>query len=303
MNGYNQFNDSEPERYDHLKMRICRKKPIYEQINNYLNFCANIRQMSRMTMHAKECALRYLIMESGCADLRELTNEMYDKFVQAELQRGVSTRTVNGRTAHIVAMIRYYREMDLMIPLRLPLVFKLKELPPRRICYTKEQINRVLRSCNSDLAWLLIKIAFDTGMRISEITNLTVEQINGRRIHFIGKGTKEREVWLTKECADRLKDYCERRGIEEGRIWLNDWGYPTSSDTLRRIMKDAFKKCGYEDFYPHALRHSFGSDIQRQGADVMEIKEMMGHSNVATTQRYLHSLDGQLASLFNTYKR
>ena len=303
MNGYNQFNDSELERYDHLKMRISRKKPIYEQINNYLNFCANIRQMSRMTMHAKECALRYLIMESGCADLRELTNEMYDKFVQAELQRGVSTRTVNGRTAHIVAMIRYYREMDLMIPLRLPLVFKLKELPPRRICYTKEQINRVLRSCNSDLAWLLIKIAFDTGMRISEITNLTVEQINGRRIHFIGKGTKEREVWLTKECADRLKEYCERRGIEEGRIWLNDWGYPTSSDTLRRIMKDAFKKCGYEDFYPHALRHSFGSDIQRQGANVMEIKEMMGHSNVATTQRYLHSLDGQLASLFNTYKR
>lgn len=303
MNGYNQFNDAELERYDHLKMRISKKKPIYEQINNYLNFCANIRQMSRMTMHAKECALRYLIMESGCVDLRELTNEMYDKFVQAELERGVSTRTVNGRTAHIVAMIRYYREMDLMIPLRLPLVFKLKEMPPRRICYTKEQINRVLRRCNSDIAWLLIKIAFDTGMRISEITNLTVEQINGRRIHFIGKGTKEREVWLTKECADRLKEYCERRGIEEGRIWLNDWGYPTSSDTLRRIMKDAFKKCGYDDFYPHALRHSFGSDIQRQGADVMEIKEMMGHSNVATTQRYLHSLDGQLASLFNTYKR
>lgn len=303
MNGYNQFNDAELERYDHLKMRISKKKPIYEQINNYLNFCANIRQMSRMTMHAKECALRYLIMESGCVDLRELTNEMYDKFVQTELERGVSTRTVNGRTAHIVAMIRYYREMDLMIPLRLPLVFKLKELPPRRTCYTKEQINRVLRRCNSDIAWLLIKIAFDTGMRISEITNLTVEQINGRRIHFIGKGTKEREVWLTKECADRLKEYCERRGIEEGRIWLNDWGYPTSSDTLRRIMKDAFKKCGYDDFYPHALRHSFGSDIQRQGADVMEIKEMMGHSNVATTQRYLHSLDGQLASLFNTYKR
>lgn len=139
-------------------------------------------------------------------------------------------------------------------------------------------------------------------MRISEITNLTVEEINGRRIHFIGKGTKEREVYMTQECADRLKMYCQHRGIEEGRIWLNDWGYPTSSDTLRRIMKDAFKRCGYDNFYPHALRHSFGSDIQRRGADVMEIKEMMGHSNVATTQRYLHSLDGQLMSLFNAYR-
>ena len=303
MNGYNQFVDAEVERYDHLKMRACRKKPIYQQINSYLNFCANVRQMSRMTMHAKECALRYLIIESGCPDLRELSNRFYDKFVQTELARGVSTRTVNGRTAHIVAMVRYYREMNLDIPLLLPHVFKLKELPPRRVYYTKEQVNRVLRKCNSDLAWLLIKIAFDTGMRISEITNLTVEQIHGRQIRFIGKGSKAREVWLTKECADRLKEYLERHNIEEGRVWLNDWGYPTSSDTLRRIMKDAFKKCGYDDFYPHALRHSFGSDIQRQGADIMEIKEMMGHSNVATTQRYLHGLDGQLATLFDTYKR
>ena len=253
-------------------------------------------------MHAKECALRYLIIESECKDLQELTNESFDKFVQAELARGVSTRTINGRTAHIVAMVRYYREMDLSIPLRLPLVFKLKELPPRRVCYTKEQVNRVLRRCNSEISWLLIKLAFDTGMRISEITNLTVEEINGRRIHFIGKGTKEREVYMTQECADRLKMYCQHRGIEEGRIWLNDWGYPTSSDTLRRIMKDAFKRCGYDNFYPHALRHSFGSDIQRRGADVMEIKEMMGHSNVATTQRYVHSLDGQLMSLFNAYR-
>ena len=108
---------------------------------------------------------------------------------------------------------------------------------------------------------------------------------------------------MTSECMERLKEYRIKHGIETGRIWLNDWGYPMSSDTLRRVMKDAFKKCGYDNFYPHALRHSFGSDIQRQGADVMEIKEMMGHSNVATTQRYLHSLDGQLATLFNTYKR
>lgn len=303
MNGYNSFNNVELEQYDHLKMRISRKKPIYKQVNSYLDFCANVRQMSRMTMHAKECALRYLIIESGCTDLQELTNDMFDKFVKAELDRGVSTRTVNGRTAHIVAMIRYFREMDLMIPLRLPLVFKLKEMPPRRVCYTKEQVNRVLKKCNSDLAWCLIKLAFDTGMRISEITNLSVEQIFGRRIHFIGKGTKEREVYMTSECMERLKEYRIKHGIESGRIWLNDWGYPMSSDTLRRVMKDAFKKCGYDNFYPHALRHSFGSDIQRQGADVMEIKEMMGHSNVATTQRYLHSLDGQLATLFNTYKR
>ena len=108
---------------------------------------------------------------------------------------------------------------------------------------------------------------------------------------------------MTHECCQRLHDYMDEHKIEEGRIWLNAWGYPMGTDTLRRTMKQAFVRCGFKDFYPHSLRHSFGSDIQRQGADIMVIKEMMGHSNVATTQRYLHGLDGQLQNLFDKYKK
>lgn len=68
-------------------------------------------------------------------------------------------------------------------------------------------------------------------------------------------------------------------------------------------MRAAFKRCGFDDFYPHALRHSFGTDIQRKGADIMVIKEMMGHSNVATTERYIHGFEGQLQLLFDTYRK
>jgi site-specific recombinase XerD len=303
MNMYNEFKNYQPERYDKLKLGDgVVRKAIHNQVDEYLDFCANTRKMSRMTMHAKELSLRYLIGESGCNDLREFDNEMFDRFVKAELARKVSARTINGRTDHVVAMVRYFREMGMEIPIKLPLVFKLKEQPPRRVCYSRKEVQKVLNRCNSELAWLLIKISFDTGMRISELTNLTVEEIHGRRINFVGKGSKEREVYITQECAERLGHYMQKNGIHEGRIWLNDWGYPTSTDTIRRVMRGAFERCGFDNFYPHALRHSFGSDIQRQGADVMVIKEMMGHANVATTQRYLHSLDGQLLMLFNTYR-
>ena len=188
------------------------------------------------------------------------------------------------------------------IPIKIPLIVKLKEQPPRRACYTRQEIEEVLDKCSSDMQWLFIKIAFDTGMRINERRNLSLSQINGRRINFIGKGTKEREVYLTPLAYEKLSEYIDNHPEIEDHIWMNEWGYPMSVDTIRRIMREAFVRCGHEDFYPHALRHSFGSDIQRQGADIFVIKEMMGHSNIATTQKYLHSLDGQLANLFDMYK-
>lgn len=302
MNNYCGFTNYKPETYDHLKIRARRKKPIHRQLNEYLDYCANVRQMSRMTMHAKESALRFFMVESKCNDLQELTNKKFDSFIKAELERGIAARTINMRTAHIIAMVKYFREMGLEIPLRIPLIVKLKEQPARRVHYTREQINKVLRRCN-EFEYLLIKLAFDTGMRITEITKLSTEQICGRRISFIGKGTKAREVYMSDECAEHLHEYLEEHGISEGRVWINAWGYPMGADTLRRTMRAAFKRCGFDDFYPHALRHSFGTDIQRKGADIMVIKEMMGHSNVATTERYIHGFEGQLQLLFDTYRK
>lgn len=297
---YHEFKNYQYATYDKLRTRS--NKPIVRQCNAYLSYCQNTRQMSRCTLKSKVETYKFLIKETKCDDLRNFTNKTYDKFVKSESERGVSARTINSRTAHIIAMVRYYREMGMNIPLRIPLIPKLKELPPRRISYTREQIEEVLSGCTSSLQWLLIKILFDTGMRIAELRNLTVEQIEGKKIRFIGKGKKDRVVYIGNETLLRLKQYTSERHIETGRIWLNEWGYPMCSGTLRRIMQNAFYACGYTDFYPHALRHSFGTDIQRQGADLMVIKEMMGHSNVTTTQKYLHGLDNRLEEMFEKYR-
>lgn len=300
MNNYSKFYNLSHTNYAYIEHR--GNAPIYDQANKYLEYCNNTRQMSIMTMRGKHSALKNLIVESRCKDLREFANEHYDAFVKCELDRGVSARTINTKTAHIVSFVKYWRELEMKIPLKIPLIVKLKEKPPRRACYTREEIQAVLANCNSDLQWLLIKIAFDTGMRITELRNLSLSQISGRRINFIGKGTKAREVYMTKEAYMRLMDYiCEHPQIKD-RIWMNEWNYPMSVDTIRRVMRDAFVRSGHPEFYPHALRHSFGSDIQSQGADIFVIKEMMGHANIATTQKYLHSLDGQLMNLFDKYK-
>lgn len=67
-------------------------------------------------------------------------------------------------------------------------------------------------------------------------------------------------------------------------------------------MREAFTEAGFDDFYPHALRHSFATDIQNKGAELLEMQMMLGHSNAQTTERYLHGLDGRQQALFSKYK-
>ena len=71
---------------------------------------------------------------------------------------------------------------------------------------------------------------------------------------------------------------------------------------MRRRLREPFYAAGFTDFYPHALRHSFATHLQQRGASVAEIKEMLGHESIATTERYLHSFDGKLEQLFNKYQ-
>ncbi len=285
----------------YLKCPNKRQAKLCGQINLYLDYCSITRQMSKCTIYGKIATYKSFVATTSCRSLEGLTNEVFDAFIKTEVERGLNPSSINQKSANLIAMVRYWREMGLEIPLKIPMVVKLKERPTSRVFYTREQIRAVLQKCRSETQWLLIKIAFDTGMRITELTNLSLAQIHGRRVNFVGKGSKPREVYLCTDTSARLTAYINQNHIQD-RLWLNRWGHPLATSSIRQIMREVFVRCGYPDFHPHALRHSFGSDIQRRGADVMVIKEMMGHSSVATTQRYLHGFEGQLEALFKKYK-
>lgn len=294
-------------------------KPIYKQIEEYLDYCEFTRQMSPMTMHQKRHVLRHFIKVSKIDSLEKLDNGVINRWVLSQSKLGVTNRTINVRMAHILAMVRYYREMGLEMPIKLPLIQKLKEGPARRVFYTKDEIDFVLQFA-SDFQWLLIKISFDTGLRITELSTLRLDNFFGRMIKFIGKGFKSREAYIPHTTQQRLDKWISNYEIKD-YLWIKGNGDPYGVDEIRIIMRCAFHEAArrldseiknlgdptgeksilvrkLKNFYPHSLRHSFGSDIQKNGYDLMEIQQMMGHSSPETTQRYLHGLDGRLEDLF-----
>lgn len=278
-------------------------KSIDKQIDEYLNYCENVRRMSEQTLHGKRWICREFLKTIKIDSLSELSNKHINEWIAEQTARGCSGRTINSRLVNLVAMLRYFQDMGISFPkLKLRLIIKCKEQPPRRVYYTREQIEQVLRYADH-LEWLLIKLCFDCGLRISELRNLRLMNLSGRMVTFIGKGSKARESYMSEEARSRLDDWIQRNRINDF-IWVRTPGKnePMSVEDIRYLMRKPFYQAGFKNFYPHALRHSFATDIQKHGASLMETKEMLGHARIETTERYVHSLEGHLEYFFDKYK-
>ena len=280
-------------------------KKIEKQLNEYIDYCENVRRMSAQTIHGKKWVCKSLLESVKINSIEELTNQHINEWVMEQTARGCSGRTVNTRLVCLIAMLRYFQDMGVVMPnCKIRFIVKQKEMPPRRVHYTKEQIEQVLKFADR-LEWLLIRVCFDCGLRISELRNLRLMNVNGQQVTFIGKGSKSREAYLSEEAKDRLDDWAQRERITD---YL--WEITTKSGTkhhltveeIRYRMRKPFYQAGFMNFHPHALRHSFATDVVENGAPLEIAKEMLGHSNVATTERYVHSFEGHLSEYFKKYK-
>ena len=287
--------------YDNSQKGVIFMKKIKEQVDSYLNYCEKVRGMSSATMWAKRNILKRFIEVTKIRNLEELDNSIFNEWVENEKKRGVSARSINTYNATICAMVQYYVGLGVGVPLKIPLVQKLKEGETRRRFYTAAEIEKVLEYADIETG-LMIKIMFETGMRIAELTRMKVDDIDGRRIRFVGKGNKPREVYMREGTRRELFKYLMKQG-RVGCVWGDGVnGDPPTVETVRKRLRRPFYAAGFYDFYPHALRHSFATDLPMKGASVAEIKEMIGHENIATTERYLHGFEGRLEELFNKYR-
>ena len=274
-------------------------RKINQQIADYLNYCEKVRGMSPATMRSKKNILERFMMVTGVGDLQTLTNEIFNNWVADLTERGVAPRSINTYNAAVMAMVRYYRGIGIEIPLQLSLVGKLREGAVRRRFYSYEEVETAISYADFETG-LMIEIMFETGMRIAELTHLKISDFNGRRIQFIGKGRKPREVYIREDTLYRLREFLLERPAG-GYLFATLNGEPPTVATVRRRLQIPFLAAGFEGFYPHALRHSFATNLQLKGASVEEIKEMMGHESIATTERYLHGFEGRLEELFDKY--
>lgn len=145
----------------------------------------------------------------------------------------------------------------------------------------------------------LIELLYGTGARISEIMNLTVDEVmvleeTEGMLRIVGKGDKHRVVPVGSMAQKALQRYLvrSRPQLAKGKshaLFLNKRGGALSRQSAWQILKNSARRAGiHKDISPHTLRHSYASHLLEGGADVRIVQELLGHSSVTTTQIYTH---------------
>jgi integrase/recombinase XerD len=155
-----------------------------------------------------------------------------------------------------------------------------------------------------------LELLYATGMRVSELVNLRLSDLNldVGFVKCIGKGQKERIIPVGKFAIDWLKKYLDKtrpiflKNKQNEKLFITRYGRNISRQTIWKLIKKYASVARIKKrLSPHTLRHSFASHLLERGADLRIVQEMLGHSNIATTQIYTHIDRGRLKMIHQKY--
>ncbi|MEH6943166.1 tyrosine recombinase XerC, partial [Bacillus sp. JJ722] len=153
--------------------------------------------------------------------------------------------------------------------------------------------------------YCMMMFFLNLGIRVTELCNLNLHSIHGHTLHIIGKGNKERTVFLNKVCVEALETYKEkeRKHIasveDQDALFLSQKGTRLTRQTVAKIVKLINENSGLNKnkLTPHKLRHTSATLMYKSGADIRSLQHILGHSSVSTTQIYTHVEDEEIRSV------
>ena len=231
--------------------------------------------------------------------------------------RGLAASSVAGRLAAVRSLYRHaLRHGRIAVdplagvraprrPSRLPRVLSVEEAERLVTAPTRGMVRDAALAVR-DAA--MLELLYATGMRISELSGLTLDRLDlaRRRLRVIGKGRKERQLLFGAPAATALGRYLQTarpvlaaRGDPGSAVFLNAGGRALSARGARLILDRWVDASGSPSrTSPHTLRHSFATHLLEGGADLRVVQELLGHANLQTTQVYTHLSDAALRTAY-----
>ena len=251
-------------------------------------------EMRGFSQHTKDSYYRKAkeITEYFGKPIKQVTTKELREFLMKYLreERKVSERSVN----YYNSVIRFIYDVVLDKPInqkQIPMYKKKRKLP--KILSDKE-LDVFFHACDNYMYKTIFMMIYGSGLRISEATNLRVEDIDSENMRLFvrnGKGERERYTVLPKTSLEMLR-ICYKMyqpNHPEGYMFLNREGNPLKVERLRVFFRRYRRKAGIsEEFIVHSLRHAFATRLVEEGIPLVQVKELLGHSCIRSTMTYVH---------------
>ena len=272
-----------------------------KRIESFLNQLKITRQYSSHTLDGYKRDLNKLsseLYESNIGRWKEVQDKHIRQFINKERRKGLSQKSIQRLLSSIRSFFKYLINEDEIdnnplahikgpkSPKLLPkamdadMVFKLLDYKPKTWVDIRDKA--------------IIELFYSSGLRLAELCNINIEDlsIKEQTCRVLGKGNKTRIVPIGIKAIQSLNLWLRSREIKinlkdpTNALFINNKGYRLSHRSVQLRIKKISEKRGLPDLHPHMLRHSFASHVLESSGDLRAVQEMLGHSDIATTQIY-----------------
>ncbi len=289
-----------------------------ELIEGFLNYLSVERGLANNTISSYRQDLdifKNYLSQSQISHVSRVKREDITSFLLSQKEKGLSANSVARRLAAVKAFYRFLVKERIIKsdPTSLMETPKLWKKIPQTL--SVQEVESLILQPNiknkigiRDRA--ILDIMYSTGMRVSEVVGLKLDNINLDMgfVRCIGKGNKERIIPLGRPACIALKRYIERSRttiVKKNKtedLFLNRFGKKISRQSIWKIIKKYASLARIKKpIRPHILRHSFATHLLEGGADLRSIQEMLGHSSVSTTQVYTHINKDRLKTIHRMF--
>lgn len=287
-------------------------------IDEFINFLAVERGLADNTLLAyrhdlsKYCAF---LSDKGVRDVNRIKRDDVTKYMFDQKAKEMSTNSICRNLAAIKTFHRFLVRERLAKedPTNLVDTPKLWKRVPDVL--TIQEVEAILAATKGK-GWQVVRdnaileLFYASGMRVSELVNLKVENVNLEvgYVRCIGKGQKERIIPIGRRAKESVLKYCQnvRAGLLKDKfvnfLFVSRLGKRISRQSVWKLIKFYAKKAKIKkEIKPHTLRHSFATHLLEHGADLRSVQEMLGHSDISTTQIYTHVDKERLKSVHKQF--
>ncbi len=282
-------------------------------LNNFISYLTNNKRYSPYTITSyKKDTYDYLeFLKKNNIDIKNSNYKIVEEYSKYLYKKKLSKRSIARKYSSIRTFYNYLEKKNILENN----IFNLLENPKK-----EEKLPRFINEYELDKMFeipdnspkgqrdrLILEILYGTGVRVSELVNIKINDIdfNNNSIKVRGKGNKDRYVFYGKYCKEAINNY-----IKNGRIsllngqtcdylLLNRFGKNISVVSIRKILNEIINKCSLDiKISPHVLRHTFATHLLNEEADIMHVKELLGHSSLSTTSIYTHVTNEKIKEVY-----
>jgi integrase/recombinase XerD len=290
-----------------------------ELLTKYLNYLLIERGIAQNTLESYGRDLRRFLLfiqqEKAITDVHQVTPDVIIGYLTHIRDEGLAANSMNRSLAALRGFYKYLLREKVITENPLAYIELAKVWMKLPDALSKEEMKTILEQPGTQTASAIrdkamLELLYATGIRVSELINLTMSSMNWQVGFLIamGKGSKERVVPVGKIAYDSLRRYVDevRPKLMQKKVtdvlFLNRFGRKFTRQGLWKIVAGYAKKAGLQKrVYPHTFRHSFASHLLEGGADLRTVQVMLGHSDISTTQIYTHITRERLREVHEKY--